>query len=275
MSTPRTLAMLSPPYPQSERAVKVKSEEQIQAFATLQLQPTEERVQVFVGKESEIFEVGVQNLGKSPVLQSLVNKVSAEQPYIMHPELTKIDPDHFQSVCQFLLADEYVPAIIDNRNGPDVLPKRLDGCVTAEDYRNEALRAGHLYVIAKRLGMERLEELIRRKITQAQFQPYGVKCLLELAKIVFSRPEESELAARKGKFIRAATMGQEDALENWLVTHLKEKLQKVLINHARLFFEIAQHGACEKRGFATRIFRSKVEEWEALGTQTVAIEDDD
>ncbi|EXJ87804.1 hypothetical protein A1O1_04731 [Capronia coronata CBS 617.96] len=281
-STSLTLTRIMPSssfeLPRRKAATKVKTEEEVKAQACLQERPLSERVKIYVGPKNAVFTVGLQDLDKSPVLKSMVQQDATEGPYIMHPELAKINAEHFQSVFQYLLMDEYVPAIISNPKGPDQLPKQLDALTTAEDYRKEALRAGHVYVIAKALGMTSLQYLILRKITDAQYQPYGIKCQLDLAMIVFSRPEEGELLKR-GK-IKAdaddADRGEsEDALEVWLVESLKDKLQPVLIQHAPLFFQVANHGACAKRGFGTRIFRRKVEDWEKLGGDVVAIEDDE
>ncbi|EXJ83013.1 hypothetical protein A1O3_06830 [Capronia epimyces CBS 606.96] len=256
--------------PRRKVAPKVKTEEEVTAHACLQERPMAERVKIYVGPKNRVFTVGLQDLDKSTVLKSLMNQDTTEGAYIMHPELTKINADHFQSVFQYLLMDEYVPAITSNPDGPDRLPKQLDGLTTAEDYQTEALRAGRVYVIAKGLGMASLQDLILRKITEAQYQPYGIKCHLDLAMVVFSRPEKSELL--KGKINMSPG---EDALEDWLVESLKDRLQAMLIHHARLFFQVANHGACAKRGFGTRIFRRKVEDWEELGGEVVAIEDDE
>jgi hypothetical protein len=233
----------------------------------------------------------LETLDKSPILRELVSQGSDEGPYIMHPELTKIDGDHFRSVWHFLVTDEYLPALVSNPRGDNVLPKQLDGLVSGDDYRKEAIRAGHLYVIAKRLGMASLEDLIYRKITQAQYQQYGIKCQLDLAKILFSRPEEGVLYVHRAKFTRDGrkihtddnNMNNDnqsrddthDPLEEWLIQSLKDKFQPMLINHAALFFQIANHGLCAKRGFGKRVFKRKVEDWDALQDNAMAIEDDD
>ncbi|KAJ4528208.1 hypothetical protein HRR83_000959 [Exophiala dermatitidis] len=289
--------------------VKIKTEGEANARAAIQERPLAERVQIYIGPQNKVFTVGIRDLDKSPVLKALVHHgvasgaAGSEGPFIMHPELTKIDANHFQPVFQFLLMDEYVPTIISNPKGANVFPKQLDGLVTVGEYQAEALRGGYIYVIAKALGMRGLEDLVLRKITQAQYLGggggYGVKCLLDLAMVVFSRPEENELAKRAKHQLREDDgadggdglagvngrhgMGQndggeeevEDRLELWLIESLKDKLQQTLINHAKLFFMVANHGACARRGFAARIFRRKVEDWEKLGGDVVAIEDDD
>ncbi|KAG9774467.1 hypothetical protein KCU88_g5443, partial [Aureobasidium melanogenum] len=293
--------------------VKIKTEEEANARAAIQERPLAERVRIYIGPQNKVFTVGIRDLDKSPVLKALLvvhqdvgsaggagsagsgSAAGSEGPYnyIMHPELTKIDANHFQPVFQFLLMDEYVPTIISNPKGANVVPKQLDGLVTVGEYQNEALRGGHIYVIAKALGMRDLEDLVLRKITQAQYLGggggYGVKCLLDLAMVVFSRPEENELAKRAkhqlrgddgadggdGVALRNGEEEEEDRLEHWLIESLKDKLQQTLIDHAKQFFMVANHGACARRGFAARIFRRKVEDWEKLGGDVVAIEDDD
>ncbi|KAL2433539.1 hypothetical protein ABEF95_005180 [Exophiala dermatitidis] len=281
--------------------VKIKTEEEANARAAIQERPLAERVKIYIGPQNKVFTVGIRDLDKSPVLKALVHHgvasgaAGSEGPFIMHPELTKIDSEHFKTVFQFLLMDEYVPAIISNAKGANVFPKQLDGLVTVGEYQDEALRGGHIYVIAKALGMRDLEDLVLRKITQAQYLGggggggYGAKCLLDLAMVVFSRPEENELAKRAKHQLRrddgadgadgadgeGDKEDEEDRLELWLIESLKDKLQQTLINHARLSFMVANHGACARRGFAARIFRRKVEDWEKLGGDVVAIEDDD
>lgn len=214
---------------------------------------------------------------------------------MMHPLLTRVDTRHFEAVRHFLIMDEYDPFIISNPGGPDHYPKRLDGLRNVDDYKKEAIRACHIYVIAKQLGMRLLEELVLRKVTEAQFHPYGIKCLLDMAMIVFSRRDFSA-RPRWGRTTESATgtpagkghddinddngdgdgdESNRDKLEDWLIENLTEKLQAVLLNHAQLFFQVANSGACKKRGFGVRIFRGKVEEWERNGPDVVAIEDDE
>lgn len=271
----------SPPVENSPKpAVRVKTEEEIQAFADLQLKNPQEQVKIYVGPKNKVFTVGIVDIEKSPVLRSLISNVSAEGPFIMHPELAKIGAGHFTSVWQFLLMDEYVPAITENPHSADTLPKQLDRLTSAEDYRREVLRAGHLYVIAKKLGMATLEDLIFREITQAQYQQYGVKCELDLAMIVFSRPEESELATKwKFRPLGDTNHGDgkegEDALENWLIDSLVNKFQPMFIQHAQLFFQVANHGACARRRFERRVLSRKVELWDEIGKEVIAIPDDD
>jgi hypothetical protein len=134
--------------------------------------------------------------------------------------------------------------------------------------------------------MTLLEELVLRKITEAQFYPYGIRYLLEMSMIVFSRRDFST-KSRWGRKTESVTgKGRDDSegiddeskrdkLEDWLIENLIEKLQAVLLNHAQLFFQVANAGACKKRGFGVRIFRGKVEEWERNGPDVVAIEDDE
>ncbi|EXJ67543.1 uncharacterized protein A1O5_09556 [Cladophialophora psammophila CBS 110553] len=264
--------------PQSRPApVKIKREAEIQALENLQKKPPDQRVKIYVGKNNAEIEVGLEDLGKSPILKALISKLGAPGPYIMHPKLTTVNADHFQSVREFLLTDEYMPALVNNPHGEDVLPKQLDGCTSVDHYENEALRGAHLYVLAEKLEMRTLQALVFRKITQAQFHKYGIKCLLDLAMVMFSRPQESDMNG-KGRCKRDDddnNFDEGDALENWLVEALKNQFQATMIHHARQFFRVANHGACKKRGFGVRVLRSKVDDWEALGPDFIASEDDD
>lgn len=289
------MTIMSPPQErpsagdETNTKARVKTEEEMNAIKALGLRPAEERVKIFVGKTNQVFKVAIEALDKSPVLKSLVcQDVVGEESYVMHPLLTRVDVRHFQAVRHFLIMDEYDPFVISNPGGPEVFPKRLDGLRVLEDYQKEAVRACHLYVIAKQLGMGGLEDLVRRKITEAQFFPYGIKCLLEMAMVVFSRVDVATKLKRERHTARGSDSGDaangdghdddganNDKLEDWLIGNLITKLQAVLLNHAQLFFRVANVAACKKRGFAVRIFRGKVEEWERDGPDVVAIEDDE
>ncbi|KIW53124.1 hypothetical protein PV05_08719 [Exophiala xenobiotica] len=253
---------------------------------------------------------------------------SGSESFIMHPELTKINADHFVAVQQFLIMDEYVPAIVSHPTGENVWPKRLDGLDSVDDYRREALKAASLYVLARRLGMGTLAALVVRKLVECGYQEYqdagvgagaggpgrhpgsargtgvgvgvrvgvGVKCLLEVARVVFARSLENENEAAqglggwvmggegkgKGKGKDKATVkgdegsqgGEKDVLEEWLIDQLSSRLQTVMTRHAQLFFEIAQHGACVSREFEKRVLQRKVEMLERLG-DVVLVEDDE
>ncbi|KAK5203380.1 hypothetical protein LTR47_009604 [Exophiala xenobiotica] len=254
------------------------------------------------------------------------NSGPGSESFIMHPLLTKINPDHFIAVQQFLIMDEYVPAILGNPAGEHVgWPKRLDGHTSVEDYRRESVRAAHLYCLARRLGMRGLARLVVRKIVECGHQEseyrqvdsrgggggggaggrhpcsgsgvgVGVKCLLDIARVVFSRSLENEApqgggggggvgwvmdAAVEGKGKGKAKADDDhneeekkDVLEEWLIDQLGSKLQTVMTRHAQLFFEIAQHGACESREFQKRVLQRKVEMLEELGN-VVLVEDDE
>lgn len=256
--------------------VQIKAEEEIKVLEHLKGTPTEQQVKIYVGPGNKIYPVSIRDLDKSPVLMAMISQNSIEGAYIMHPALTEIDPNVFLAVQQFLIMDEYIPAIVSNPQGDNILPKKLDGLNTVEEYREEAVRAGHLYIIAKRLGMSTMEELIFRKITQAEYQQYGIQCHLELAKVVFSRPDDNELLNKvKCRAPRRGHAGEEieDRLESWLIESLKSRMQAMLLRHGQLFFEVANHGACARRGFELRILKRRVEDLEALGG-TITIEDD-
>ena len=259
-----------------EPPVKVKSEAEIQALRDLQLKSLDQRVKIYIGHTNTIFEVCLEDLDKSPILKVLFNDIGTNDPFVMHPELAKVSADHFQSVREFLLTDEYMPAILDNPQGEDASPKKLDGCTTVEHYRQQALRNGHLYVIAKSLKMQTLLDLVYRKITEAQFEQYGLECLLSLAMTIFSRPNESQFGGICNPVGMKDEEGRkEDVMEEWLVENLGDRFQPVMINHAQLFFDVANHGACAARKFGERVMKRKVKFWDALQPNAIAIEDDD
>ena len=266
------------PQAKPQPPVRIKTEAESQALADLQLKPPNQRVKIYVGKNNREYEVGLDDLDKSPVLKSLVNAAGSEVPFVMHPDLTKLSADYFFSVREFLLTNEYVPCMLDNPKGGDVMPKRLDECSTVQDYQREASRGAHLYVIAKCLGMKAMEDLVYQKITKAEFRPYGIKCLLDIAMIVFSRPESSGVTATV-KHEAARRDGEseknDDILEQWLVASLGAQLRSMMFNHARLFYQIAEHGACAHRQFGLRVLRWKVENWQSAGPGVIEIKDDE
>lgn len=280
------------------RTPRIKSEEETNAIRALELRPAEDRVKIFVGTINKEFKVAIDTLDKSPVLKSLVCRdVAGEESYVMHPLLTRVDTRHFEAVARFLVMDEYDPFIISNPGGADLLPKRLDGLVGADDYQKAAIRACFIYVIATQLNMASLEKLVLRKITEAQYHPYGIKCMLEMARIIFSRKDNSSMKKpitvggsgqveaghrrddhANGNANATATANgglNSDKLEDWLVENLTKRLQSVLLTHAKLFFEVANHAECLKRGFRSRVFRAKVEAWELDDPNVVAIDDDE
>jgi hypothetical protein len=252
--------------------VKIKSEAEEQAVAELQLKSSTQRVKIYVGSNNTIYEIGLNDLAKSPALQAQLRvRKSGDSPDVMHPVLTQIPVHHFQAVREFLLTDEYMPAILDNRAGEDALPKRLDGCETADDYHTELLRAGHLYVVADRLRIQSMKDLIRLKIVTAQYHTYSMERLLDLAMIIFSRPEGIEDLTR----IRGEADGQEDkdALEEWLVEALGSRFVEVMSDHGKQFVEVMVQGACAARNFGPRVFSWKVQYWNSAGPNATVIED--
>ncbi|KIW09796.1 hypothetical protein PV08_11896 [Exophiala spinifera] len=196
--------------------VHVKSEEQQESISRI---PVDERVSIFVGQHNTVFTVSLESLDKSPTLKALVSRqgdsvlgggsngqgtttgidsgTGTEGAFIMHPKLTNVDPDHFAAVQQFLLADEYIPAIVSNfvgENSGRNCAKTLDGVNTREDYRRETIRAAELYVLAKRLGMTGMAHLTKRKIAECGYTTgsVGIQCLLEVSMVVFARPDDAD-----------------------------------------------------------------------------------
>ncbi|KAK4939676.1 hypothetical protein LTR10_020066 [Elasticomyces elasticus] len=276
-TTPLLTPLSSPSDRRNDSNVHVKTEEELRVLDLLKATPHDQHVKIYVGPSNKVYTVSIGDLEKSPILKAMVSQDSADGPYIMHPALTEINPNHFLAVQHFLIMDEYIPAIVSNPRGNDIVPKQLDGLNSVDDYRAEAVRSGHLYIIAKRLGMTTMQDLVVQKVTQAQYQQYGIKCLLELAKVVFSRPEDKELLSKtKSESPQCGRAGEEneDPLEKWLIESLKRRLQTMMLRHAPLFFEIANHGACARRGFESRILKRRVEELEASGG-SVIIEDDE
>ena len=49
----------------------------------------------------------------------------------------------------------------------------------------------------------------------------------------------------------------------------------MMTNHAELFFHVANHDACAARGFGVRVLRRKVDFWNTVSNDIIAIEDDD
>ncbi|KAL6246714.1 hypothetical protein RBB50_006021 [Rhinocladiella similis] len=298
--------------------VHIKTEEEQEPISRI---PVDERVSIFVGQHNKIFTVSLESLDKSPTLRSLVSRqgggddgsgngngtstgTGAEGTFIMHPKLTSIDPDHFAAVQQFLLADEYIPAIVstfgvnDDRNA---LSKTLDGVDSLEDYRSETVRAAQLYVLAKRLGMVSMAQLVKRKITECGYTTasVGVKCLLDVSMVIFSRPDDadggihvvlqsnpaghsqSDVKAKNGKGMVHDGLEKEkekeknaDALEEWLISVLAMHFQAMMTSHSQFFFEVASHGAVVRRQFQRRILQRRIENLKTLG-EAVLIEDDE
>lgn len=263
-----------------DRPAKIKSEAETAAIEALLQRPHSQRVKIYVGQNNAMYEVGLEEVQKSPVLKSLVNDNGADGPYIMHPELTKISADFFTSVREFLLIDEYMPAILNNPRGENILPRRLDNCETPGDYRREALRNAHIYVIAKSLGMETMQTLALNKIIYAQYHPYGVECLLNIAMVVFSRLEELGGLGGGGqtriyKQEHPAEEEEEDLLEKWILEKLVNKFQTMMTTHSRLFFEVARQGACQKRRFEAKVMCRRGALLQTSDPNTITLEDDE
>jgi hypothetical protein len=118
--------------------VRIKTGVERDAILAPAAKPAEEVVKLRVDEKSnaEEYQVSAQDLEKSPVLSSWVCKQGTGGPFIMHPELLSMSPKHFQSVAQVLMLDLYMPLLEDNPKEADLLPKRLEGRTTDQEYRD-------------------------------------------------------------------------------------------------------------------------------------------
>lgn len=286
---------------EAQETMVIKTEEERRVARHLASQHSVRIVKVYAGSDNKIFLFDLETLEKSRVLRSLISESEGESPFIMHPKLTTLNVDHFGSVHMFMTMDEYVPCMVANPEGEHVLPKMLDGLQGAQEYRTEVVRAGHVYVIAKGLGIPTLEDLVFKKISQSEYHAYGPRCLLDLAMAVFSRRDgndekgfvtepDKRMQVMQGKATEPETAqaqsgsqpetgdretAVEDRLEAWLIDRLAMDFHTITLSHAERFWQVANHGVCNSRGFARRVLQKKIEQWNAAGVDTVTIEDDD
>lgn len=123
-------------------------------------------VKVYVGNPLAIYTVRRSNLEQSLVLQSTVSFNTSDGYFAMSPLLSRIDPDDFQSVADYLALSEYSPFIVDA--GTD--HAYLDELAGDAESREEIIRCGILFKIAQQLELPRLQALTLSKFKA--LQPY-------------------------------------------------------------------------------------------------------
>jgi hypothetical protein len=282
----RTSFMTPPPTPSTAPLIDdpVKTELESMANSIICKISNDDKVRIYVGRSAKGYELRRADLEKSPILNSWLCKGCDEVAYIMKPELLTVDVRAFGSAREFLFLDEYTPTLVDNPAGAAVLPRSLEGCTTVDDHRAQALRSAHVYCLAKRLGMLKLQVLAYKKISTTRHSNYGVSCMLDLAAVIFSRPDDASFMVKKGKE-RAldgdidddmSTQDDEDKMEKWLVQQIAGDFRLMMESpaHAKHFFHVAEDTACADRNFAARVLKASIEK-KSWRKPPVVLEDDD
>ena len=105
-------------------------------------------------------------------------KTDSDKPYVMHPNLTSVNNQHFASLIRFMHSGGYLPKVVDipvsmnSRSGTPVLRKGLDKLTTSDQYSMQLVRAGHLYKLAELFVVEGFTKYIHKRITEAEFCTY-------------------------------------------------------------------------------------------------------
>ena len=223
----------SPSDDPADRPDYIKTEDEEQMFADTNSLFKNDIVTIYVGAGSHEHKIPRADLAKSPILTSWL-KTDADKPYIMHPNLTGINNQHFASLICFMHKGEYLPRVVNiptgmnSRCGTAVMRKGLDKLVTSDQYSVQLVRAGHLYKLAELFQVRGFTKYIHHRITETEFSPYNVSAVLDLANIIFSR-----LSATP-----PATIENTDSLEAWILTKLGWEFQTIMKKHSSQFFKV-------------------------------------
>lgn len=231
--------------------------------------PKNDLVTIFVGRNSQEHKLPITDLVKSPVLNAWLHAESSK-PYVMHPDLTKVNNQHFASVIRFMHKGEYLPKMVEIPtgipNGTAVTRKGLEKLRTSEQYSKELIRAGNLYELAEVFQVEGLEDYIYARVTGAEFQKYSHEAMLSLARTMFSRPK-----ATTGPGADAEERQGLNKLEEWILKWLAFEFQSIMKRHSKLFFQVA--GRTGKANFFQRLLRVKAAQVDVVGGEPDQLDD--
>ncbi len=116
-----------------------------------------------------------------------------------------------------------------------------------------------MYLLAEQFKVDGLPDLIYTKITEAQFQKYNHKSLLNFARILFGRPQSVMVSE---------TAGEKDSgslLEDWTISSLAEDFWSVMQCHCSLLREVS--AATGRRQFIQRLLRARADLVDKVGAQ--------
>lgn len=99
----------------------------------------------------------------------------------MSPELSRLDPDVFTAVAEYLDRGEYGPNILDEGG--------LEDTLDPESLVHEVTRCGTIYAMAQELDVPGLQALVFRKL-QALAPYHQPAEVLDVVALVFARGEE-------------------------------------------------------------------------------------
>ena len=238
----------------TEQDVYIKTEDEAQTFQDLNVLPRTDLVTIYVGAASHEHRIPQADLAKSRVLKEWL-KTDSDEPYVMHPALKAVDNRHFASLIRFMHKGEYLPKVIDiaigsmSSHGTALTRKGLNTLMTAEQYSNQLVRAGHLYKLAEKFEVKPFEQYIYSRITETEFYPYSNNSVLDLAGIIFSRPNA----------LRPDFLVDTNDLELWILTKIAWQFQPIMnldADRVKFFKTVAK---TNKSQFCQRLFRRKAD----------------
>lgn len=226
----------------------------------LQNTPNTDRIRLYVGKKNRQVFVKRSDLAKSPILTSYIIEPDNDPdpgqstPYIMRPQLLKMDFNDFSALVQFLHSGEYEPMLVE-AEGSAEKEYVLDGFSKDRAYSTELVRAGRIYVIAQMFKVEGLEEVVFGKITKVNERKYSIKSLVELAGVVFSdkRSDIGGVSTNNGK----------DKLETWIIGQFAKNLQEIMKTQHDEFWAVEKKTS--KKMFLAQVLEETADRYRALG----------
>lgn len=252
-----------------EVATPIKTEDEERMFIEMKDMPKNDLITIFVGRNSQEHKLPTADLVKSPVLNGWLH-TDSNKSYVMHPDLTKINNQHFVSIIRYMHMGEYLPKMVDIptgiSNGTPVTRKGLGTLRTSEQYSKELIRAGHLYLLAELFQVEGLTDYIYARITTCEFQKYGHEAMLALARTVFSRPQVTTGPGDESE--EPQTLNN---LEEWILRWLAFEFQSIMKKNSKLFFQVA--GRTGKAKFFQRLLRVKAEQVDSVGGEPDQLDD--
>ena len=239
----------------------IKTEEEQERLKPLTCLQPEEQVLVYFGRKTEERLMARSDPNKSSVLKSWVNEDDGSL-HIMNPKLVSVDPELFKMVLEFIQTGEYVPCIVERTQAtqeePSATRRALDGLHTVEEYSDELLRAGRLYLLAEKFKVDGLPDLIYTKITEAHLQKYTHKSLLNFAQILFATPKTVSSPGNDGASL----------LEAWTIKTLAEDFWTIMQYHCSLLRQVT--AATAQRQLMQRLLRAIADFVDKVGARVEA-----
>lgn len=242
----------------TQAQVQVKTEAEEHQFNFGKTVGSNDRVSMFVGRDSRPFLTDRRAIEKSGVLAAQIQQDPKHGKFVMHPDLTNADRQDALAMLQFMQDGEYVPRCIprqDGRAGPYQLKQKFH----PYEYSDEVVRAAKLWILSQNLNVQGFADHILHKLKNSQYFKYTNLSLMQCAAIIFGEQGSTARDSRQ-------------PMELWLINMIAENFKEIMNTTEQREFFWRMEERTARRKMVRDIYARAAEKYHVLGGMPIVID---